>query len=68
MVKQGIMLVYVSLLGKDKNNSFELTPIGRNKYIDIFNATNVLYEEMKQKCKIQFKIKLIYYSKNSKSD
>jgi hypothetical protein len=52
MVKQGIILVYISLLGKDKNNSFELTPIARNKYIDIFNATNVLYEELKQKCNI----------------
>jgi hypothetical protein len=39
-----------SLLGNDKNNSLELVPLGRNKYIDIFNATNVLYEEMKLKC------------------
>jgi hypothetical protein len=40
-----------SLLGRDKNTSMELSPIlGKNKYIDIFNATNVLYEEMRQKC------------------
>jgi hypothetical protein len=56
MVKRGIYVDKNSLLGKDHNNSLEMTPIGRNKYLDIFNATNILYEELRQKCILKFNL------------
>jgi hypothetical protein len=38
------------LLGNDKTKSYEMGAINGGKYMDIFNATNVLYEELKKKC------------------
>ncbi len=57
--KSGKTFAYFSLLGKitkNKNDSLEMATMRSEmaKYNDIFNSTNLLYEELKQNCKILF--------------
>ena len=53
--KQGKILYYYSLLGKKSDKSQKMTELtnfkeNSTRYVDIFNSTNVLYEELRQSC------------------
>lgn len=65
--KQGNFKTDSRLLGRPKNGPIELSPIGNNnaRYMDIFNSTVVIYEDLKTKCKIKLSYNL--YSQRSNS-
>lgn len=59
----------ISLLEKSKKRPIELSSVApQTKYVDIFNSTVVIYEDLKSKCKRSLNLQLTVLLRNNRSE